>query len=281
MKNENADFAAYATPPVEFRWVKFGQSDANHYPEAGEKLFVVTRECLGSPSRRGFRGTVTNTGVAPAFVERSRYAENAVRYRDGFQFLPGEAVTESILVGNRNTSSDEGRARLAGLIDDMKILPVGRCVPGGAGWLSFEYSPEGVDHLFDVDRFAESRVIRRMDGPGSAPLKDGPLYILARDGYFGNCRPSPAPAGYLLPSSVLADPAVVPESAMPAGEIVDRRLILNDNAREYLRAAAIIEADLYARADGRGNPARMSEGQAAFLDAKLAACAAEVAEVTA
>jgi hypothetical protein len=278
---ENVSFTqkddVYKMPPCSTRFFSFGDNtDSNHYPEAGELLYVITREYLGPRSSRGYRGTVTNTGITPANVERVRYADGSARFRDGFQFLPGSIVTASMIVGNRNTSSAEGLAHLAALIDDERIREVGRCVPGGSGFIAFEFSGAGVDHLFSTDRLADSRVIRRMDGPGSMPLEDGPLYILVRDGGFGNSRPNPAPAGSLLPACVLSDPAAIPESVIPAGKIVNGNPILTAEAREYMRAAAIIQADVWARVDGRGEPARVSSEQIKYLADKLAACAAVV-----
>jgi hypothetical protein len=277
--NENTKniYQQYAMPPCQSRFFHLGSADGSHFAESGETLYAVTRNCLGEPSRRGYRATVTNTGIAPRNTEYEKYAPGAIRYASNFLFNAGELVTAGLLVGSLNTSSDEGRAQIAALVESEKILDVGRLAPGGYGWLTFEFSPEGIDYLFSVDEIARSRMILKMDGPGSEAVKDGALYILARNSYFSSCRPSPAPAGWLLPSCIVDD---VPAAAHPAGTVENGWPVLTAAVREYYRGLAVIEADCYARADDRGNCAQMTSEQSACLDVLLdAACTAAPVEV--
>ena len=268
-------FQEYEMPPIySRRLLHLASQDSNH--GADGPLYQVTEYCLGDPNRRGRRYPRPNPGVRPLHTEKAAYAEHAIRYPDGFMFQKNELICETQITGSLWDTSESGREYIAQLLADDKIYEVGMVTSRGE-WVDIHLSGFGVNEVFGVYSFARSRLIRKADGFNVAPLVDCPLYIATKNTYLPSCRPCEVQAGALIPSCIVKD---MPGGAYLAGSVDANGFpTLTGPALDYYRALTVITADCRNRTDEHGNAARMSSEQEDYLDAKLKACAVEVAAV--
>lgn len=243
------------------------EGDTLHFMVGGEKLYFVT----GLKSVEGRWGTTeaTTDGVRPMHIGLEDAAlydgRREYGYASNHKHGRGMLVTAGLVCGAEFVGDRAAKDYIKALVESGELVEVGETKSDGFGPespISFVFSKSGIDAMVDLPAFAESRLVREMNGYDEVPPADGPL-VFALPGFVTflngkNIRE--IGAGYLLPIAFIeGGQAAVEANGMKVcdgGEIVGGEIRLCDAAADALRDMAVLARSvaLYPEAGGLSAP---------------------------
>lgn len=223
----------------------------DYQSKGGEDLYFVS-SIVCEPARYGVKYHTVD-GIRPLFGDSDELMPSNACYD------AGKLVTRTQLVGAAKKKDADDFVEKA--IAREAIFPVGRTEADGL-YLRFIYSSDGVDVLYGVKAFVAGKLVAQVDGEGlSIAPSDGKLYMVRRDVYFSQARPSQVQPGFLLP-----DTFAIPSDAVEIGKIENGEVILtNAAAMDFFRTWAVLAFDMEKTGDA------LRADQSDYLAGKLRA----------